>query len=251
MKIKALYILLIIMVGFVIFQMGNRSTIAEGERESDLQKIVSVFEGEDILLKEWSLYAREHLVNLKSADEVKEYARKLQERFPDWDWSESNAGQKWELTAVSPTSKHHKETLQIMTTHTKQPVDTYIVYKVSGTKWNKQAESFFKTNRYEKRITDIFHGKPTIFSCMKGEFNDNMNTTLTKKMDNLLAMFKAKQIEALKEDAFMSVTAQSPLFTESIENKKNHMNLQIGIRSKGLGANTTVIVGTPIITIEY
>ena len=29
------------------------------------------------------------------------------------------------------------------------------------------------------------------------------------------------------------------------------MNLQLGVRKQGLGAKTTIVVGTPIITIEY
>ena len=49
----------------------------------------------------------------------------------------------------------------------------------------------------------------------------------------------------------MSVSAYSPLFSDSIENKKDNMNLQIGIRSEGMGGKTAIVVGTPIITIEY
>jgi hypothetical protein len=41
------------------------------------------------------------------------------------------------------------------------------------------------------------------------------------------------------------------LFTGSIENQRDNMNLQIGIRSERLGGKTTIVVGTPIITIEY
>jgi hypothetical protein len=82
---------------------------------------------------------------------------------------------------------------------------------------------------------------------MKGEFSDKMYTSLPETMNHLLTIFKAKEKEALKEDQFMSVTAQSPIFATSINNR----NVQIGVRSGGLGAKTTVVVGTPIITIEY
>jgi hypothetical protein len=246
MKIKTTHIVLVILVGLCLFHIGSRS-IAAGEGDPDLLKLVTVFKGEHILLKEWSFYAREHVVNLNSAGEVKEYARELRQRFPEWKWSETNTSQKWEMTAVSSTSKYHQETLQIMATHTKQPVDAYIVYRVSGTKWNKQAESFFTSDQYKNRLNDIFIEKPTIFSCMKGNFSGKMNTSLSKTVNNLLANFKAKEIEALKEDKFISVTANSPMFADSIQNR----NLQIGVRSEGLGAKTAIVVGTPIITIEY
>jgi hypothetical protein len=247
MKNKTMYIVLFLMVGFIIFQIGNRTVVSAGERDTDLKKLVTALKNENILLTEWSFYAREHLVNLKSADEVKEYAQKLKQRYPNWEWSESNTSQKWEVSAKSPTSKHHQELLQIMATHTNKPVDAYIVYRVSGDKWNEASESFFTSDQYKNRLNDIFHGIPTIFSCIKGEFGDKMYTSLPKAMNHLLKIFNAKEIEALKEDNFMSVTAESPSFADSIKNR----NLQIGVRSEGLGAKTTVVVGTPIITIEY
>lgn len=217
---------------------------AEASGDNDLLKIADVFQTENILLEEWSFYAREHLVDLKTENEVEEYVKELQERFPDWVWSRSETSEKWEVTAVSPTSKHHKEMLQIMATHTKQPIDAYIVYRVSGEEWNKEIESFFTRDQFKTRLSDIFRGKPTVFSCMKGSVSDKIDTALS----NLLNGFNAKEIEALKEDNFMSVSANSPRLKDTIE---NNMNLQIGIRSEGLGAKTTVVVGTPIITIEY
>jgi hypothetical protein len=247
MKIKTTYMVLFMLVGLIFFHIGSGTAISAGERDIDLQKLITAFKNENILLNEWSLYAREHLVNVNSADEVKEYARKLKDRFPGWKWSETTTSQKWEVTAVSPASKHHQEMLQLMATHTNQPVDAYIVYRVSGKEWNKQEESFFSTDQYKNMLNDIFHGKPTIFSCVKGEFSDKMERSLPKTVNQLMTIFKAKEIEALKEEKFMSVTAQSPMIAESID----HRNLQIGVRAFGLGAKTTVVVGTPIITIEY
>jgi hypothetical protein len=177
--------------------------------------------------------------------------KELQQEFPDWDWSAQETSQKWEVTALSSTSKNHKEMLQIMATHTKQPVEAYIVYRVSGDEWNKEVESFFTKDQFKKRLTNIFRGKPTIFSGMKGSFNGKIETALPASVNNLLNVFKAKEIEALKEDTFMSVSAYSPMFTESIEKTGDNMNLQIGIRSEGLGGKTTIVVGTPIITFEY
>jgi hypothetical protein len=247
MKRKVTYILLLLlMVGIFPYDMGTKAA-----GELDLIKIISAFNAENIMLDDWSMYAREHLVNLKSEKEVKEYAEKLQQKFPNWNWSETKTSQEWEITAVSPTSKHHKEILQMMATHTKQPMDAYIIYRVSGKEWNKQTESFFTSDQYQNRLADIFLGKPTFFSCIKGESSDKIETALPKMVKNLLSIFNAKEIEALKEDTFMSVSAHSPLFAEPIINEKNNMNLQIGVRQEGLGANTTIVVGTPIITIEY
>jgi hypothetical protein len=245
----------ITIISLILVVIGNQTTEANVrsifQKEMDLTKIGSILQAEDILLDEWTFYAREHLDGMKSEQEVKEYAKKLQQKFPDWEWSEKSTSEEWEVTAISPTSKYHKEKLQLMATHTKQPVNAYIVYSISGKEWNKSTEAFFTTNQFESKLTDIFRGNPTIFSCMKGTVGDKIDKALPKTVNHLLSVFNATEIEALKEETFMSVSANSPMFTGSIDNQRDHMNLQIGIRSEGLGTKTTIVVGTPIITIEY
>ncbi|MDR6999341.1 YwmB family TATA-box binding protein [Neobacillus niacini] len=241
---------MIAILSLITVVMGNRNTEAANE-SMDLMKIGSIFQTKDIMPSEWSLYAREHLVDLKSEQDVQVYAKELKQKFPDWDWSTANTSQKWEVTAVSPASNHHQETLQIMSSRTNQPIDAYIVYRVSGKKWNKETESFFTTNQFKIRLSDVFREKPTVFSCMKGVVGDKMDKALPATVNGLLSALNAKKIEALKEETFMSVTAFSPDFSESIGNAKTDLNLQIGVRSEGLGRKTTVVVGTPIITIEY
>ncbi|PLS07988.1 YwmB family TATA-box binding protein [Neobacillus cucumis] len=259
------FLYMISIVSLILVVMGNRTTEAmssflKAEKHdssilpkgaNDLASIGSVLQAENILLNDWSFYAREHVTGMESMEEVQNYAKKLQKKFPDWDWSVTNTSQKWQVTAISPSSKHHQETLQLMATHTKQPVDAYIVYSVRGSEWNKATEGFFTTKKFRNRLSDIFREKPTVFSCMKGVFSDKMDTALAKKAGKVMSGFNAKEIEALKEENFMSVSATSPMFTGSIDHKLNNMNLQIGLRSEGLGAKTTIVVGTPIITIEY
>ncbi|MEH7180638.1 YwmB family TATA-box binding protein [Neobacillus vireti] len=245
-KTKILFSISMLMIVGLIAIVGSRWTAAGGD--VDLLKIASVFQTEDIMLEEWTFYAREHLVDLTTEKEVQEYVKELQQKFPGWNWSTSETSDKWKVTAVSPTSKHHTEMLQIMATHTKQPVNAYIVYRVSGNEWNKEMESFFTKEPLKSRLSDIFRGNPTVFSGMKGSISDKIDMALPTVANELLKSFEAKEIEALKEETFMSVSANSPLFSDSIA---RDMNLQIGIRSEGLGAKTTIVVGTPIITIEY
>ncbi|PGY12573.1 YwmB family TATA-box binding protein [Bacillus sp. AFS031507] len=247
----------ITIISLILVVIGNQTEANGGgicsifQKEMDLTKIGSILQAEDILLDDWTFYAREHLDGLKSEQEVKEYAKELQTKFPDWEWSVKSTSEKWEVTAVSPTTKHRIEKLQMMATHTKQPVNAYIVYSISGKEWNKSTEAYFTTRQFKSRLSDIFRGKPTIFSCMKGTVGDKMDTALPKTANHLLSVFKAKEIEALKEETFMSVSANSPMFKGSIDDQRDNMNLQIGIRSEGLGGKTTIVVGTPIITIEY
>lgn len=257
-RISKQFLGLFIIISIILVVIGNQTTEANGglnffqadQDGHDLAKIGADLKAEHILVDEWTFYAREQLTGLSEA-EVKEYASRLQRKFPDWNWSVTNTSEKWEMTAVSPTTKHHNEMLQILATHRKQPTSAYIVYSVSGKQWNKTEEAFFTSSLFKNRLTDIFREKPTVFSCMKGIVSDKIDTALPKTVNHFLTIFKAKRIEALQEKSFMSVSAASPMFSESINTKKNNMNLQIGIRSEGLGSRTTIVVGTPIITIEY
>lgn len=264
MKRHLQYFLYIIsIVSLILVVMGNRTTEAMSGQTAgsnsfvipkganDLAKMGSILQAEDILLNDWSFYAREHITGMQNMEEIQDYAKELQQKFPDWKWSVTNDSQKWQVTAVSPTSKHHKETLQLMGTHTKHLVDAYIVYSVHGSEWNKATEGFFTTEKFRHRLSDIFRGEPTVFSCMKGVFNDKIDTALAEKAGKVMSDFNAKEIEALKEENFMSVSATSPMFTGSIDHELNNMNVQIGLRSEGLGGETTIVVGTPLITIEY
>lgn len=229
------------------FQAKRTESLFPAENVHDLEKIGAILQAEHILPKEWSFYARERLTGLNSEQEVREYADRLQQEFPSWDWNVRNSRQKWEITAVSPTSQHHNEMLQIMATHTKKTMNAYIVYRVTGKEWNQSSRAYFTTEEFKNKLSGIFRGKPTFFSCMKGVVSDKIDTALHTKMNQLVTSFNANEIESLKEETFMSVSAASPMFSESIEK----INLQIGARSEGLGGGTTIIVGTPIITIEY
>src|SRR4051812_48510728 len=155
---KILFSISMMMIVGLMAILGSRLATANGD--VDLVEIANVFQTENIMLEEWSFYAREHLVDLSTEKEVQEYVKELQQKFPDWDWSRNATSDKWEVTAVSPTSKHHTEMLQIMATHTKQPVNAYIVYRVNGDEWNKEMEPFFTEEPFKTRLSDIFRGNP-------------------------------------------------------------------------------------------
>ena len=114
-----IFLCMITIVSLILVVFGNRQIEAKTglddfsffqakeDSSHDLDKIGSVLEAQHILLNEWSFYAREHLVDLNNEKEVQEYADSFSTKFPDWDWSVTKTNEKWEVTAVSPTSKHH------------------------------------------------------------------------------------------------------------------------------------------------
>jgi TATA-box binding len=230
-------------IGFIIFQTGNKATDANGLEE--LPAISEILQAENIMIHEWSLYAREKMDAALQDDKAKE----LMEQFPDWEWSTSSDAKHKEYTAISASSEF-QETIQLVSNPENHQAPAYVIYEVKGPSWGTNADIFLK-KEISERMSDIFRGNATIFSCIKGKFNDKIETALPDNVNRLLKAFNGKEIEALKEDKFISVSAYSPHFTTSIKKNNDRMNLQIAVRNDGLGDITTVVVGTPIITIEY
>ncbi|KIY20725.1 YwmB family TATA-box binding protein [Mesobacillus subterraneus] len=237
---KIPYILSIFgIIGFIVFQAGNKTTVADADYE--IKTLATVLQDEDILITGWSLYARETL----EQENVETLEKNLKLQLPDWTWTRNNG----ERTAVR-TSSGILEKIKLVSTDTKGPLQTYVLYEVRGQSWNDNTENFLNEN-LPGRIVDIFRGKATIFSCVKGEINDKIKSALPVYKNKLLKAFNAREVEGLAEEAFISTSAVSPLFDKKLSNEHD-MNMQLGLRkTERLGAKTTVVVGTPIITIEY
>ncbi|WP_102264568.1 YwmB family TATA-box binding protein [Mesobacillus jeotgali] len=226
-------------IGFIVLQAGNKTTVADAEHE--IKTLAAVLQDENILITGWSIYARETLEEENVEDLVKE----LKVQLPDWTWTQRNG----ELIAVSNSSEM-QEKIKIVSTDTNGPIHTYVMYEVRGQHWNKNTETFLNKN-LPGRIFDIFRGNATTFSCIEGEINDKIKSALPVYKTKLLKAFQAEEVEGLEEDSFISTSAVSPLFDNSLSND-HEMNMQLGLRKTDrLGAKTTLVVGTPIITIEY
>jgi hypothetical protein len=234
---KTLYVLLsFLTMGLMIFN------LAKAKSEQDLFTMASILENENIFIKEWSLHAREQLETPLAKDKMTQ----LMKQYPDWKWDVIEDEEKWEAQAVSNLDNGIHEKIQILSS----AGQSYLIYEVKGKGWNEDTKELLETSSFTK-MDEIFHGTVNIFSCIYSDIGDKIDESLPSHVNNLLTAFQAKEIETLEEDSFISTTAFSPLFSEKIKGTKGDMNIQIGLRTEGLGGNTTLVVGTPIITIEY
>lgn len=235
-------------LGSMLFLHTEKKLAGEKE-ELDLLMLVSKIKSENIDINGWSLHVRERMEEHRKEDVQKLFSQ-LRKKFPDWDWAITSDKEKWAATASKATSNGINESIQLLSTLTEENPQTYMIYEVQGKNFTQKTEQFIKEDITGK-LSDIFRGNATYFSCVQGQFNGNMNTTLPVAVNNLLNLYEAKEIESLQEENFISTTAYSPLFTEGLTTRNHEINLQLGIRNEGLGAETTFVVGTPIITIEY
>ncbi|WP_394238546.1 YwmB family TATA-box binding protein [Niallia oryzisoli] len=229
-------------VGMILLNMAS----AKGKGELDLFKMASVLQGQNIIINKWSLHARQDLENVQAQEKMNE----LSQQYPDLKWKISDVNEKWEAKAVMASGNGLKETLRILSTGEGDHLQSYLIYEVTGEGWKKDTREFIKKAVVEK-ISGIFHEKAIIFSCIYSEFGDKMNKSLPSHVNDLMQAFEAKEVETLEEDSFISTTAYSKFFSESIKGQSEEMNLQLGVRTQGLGGKTTLVVGTPIITVEY
>lgn len=240
-------ITVVVIMGVLFVHAGEK--LANTKNKHDLLSIVTVLKGENIDINEWSLHAREKL-EADSPEEIQNYVQQLQSIFPNWTWELSSDSEKWEAKASQISNQGMEESIQILSTLTDHNPQTYIIYEIRGKNFTQETEQFINEDLNEL-LSDIFRENTTIFTCVKGEINDKMNTSLPFTVNQLLEKFEAEEIESLIEEDFISTSAYSPLFSNGLMTKNQDMNLQLGIRTTGLGAKTTLVVGTPIITIEY
>jgi hypothetical protein len=224
-------------LSFIIFNIAS----AKGQSETDIEKMASILQRENIIINQWSLYARQKLEI--SGEEQK---KALMKQYPDLSWDVSGDEKQWEAAVSFSSEKDVQESIRILSAGT----ETYLVYEVKGSGWSGETEEFLQ-GTVQETIFDIFHKNVTIFSCLMGEFDDKLNETLGSNVNDLLKAFDAQEVERLEESSFVSATAYTPLFSYAIKGTSKAMNLQVGLREEGLGAKTTLVVGTPIITIEY
>ncbi|SFC22219.1 TATA-box binding [Bacillus sp. OV322] len=235
-------------LGLIMFLFGN-STIST-KAEPDIVKMTGLLQQEKSMhIEDWSVYARERMKGIATESEFNHEVEKLKKISPDFQWKKEGDKQSWKASA---TFEHVEnglvESINLMTTHGKTNQVTYIIYEVKGSVWKKDYASFLKTP-FQKRIHDIFRGNPSIFSCVKGHFSDTIDKVLPLEITRLLDLFQAKEIEHVKEQNFISVTGHTNVFEQSLTSE--HMNLQLALRTEGLGGKTSFTVGTPIITFEY
>lgn len=93
---------------------------------------------------------------------------------------------------------------------------------------------------------------PRIDSCLYGSLSVRMSETERQnRIAQALASVRAKEVEALRTPLVTSVSAYSPQTKEYILTGGKKMNLQIAVHDDAYGNKTRVVVGTPIVTVEY
>ncbi|WP_110928338.1 YwmB family TATA-box binding protein [Bacillus massiliglaciei] len=236
-------------IGLIPALYGN-STIVANEK-TDIEKIAEHLEAiKGLEIENWSIYMRERNDKIQTKENFQKELSVLKEKLPQFKWSRVEVDENgWKAAASHTNAKYGiAESFSMMTAQEGNGMVTYLIYEIKGKNWDKGARSFVSSS-FHNSVNDTFRGNPTIFSCISGSFSDNMDSVLSAKMEQVLKRFNAREIESVQEENFISVTAHSELFEKTLT--KEQLNLQVGLRTDGLGGRTSFVVGTPIVTFEY
>ncbi|HZG58991.1 MAG TPA: YwmB family TATA-box binding protein [Anoxybacillus sp.] len=216
---------------------------------TEIKTMAHVLQQNGAKIEEWVIYTREYSQTVKDHATFLQKANELKEKLHSFQWTVKKDNDIWKATGLYEHSSI-KEKIQLVMTVTNKKPQTYILYEVKGFGWS-DANSITFFEEIGKNLSKIFVKEPTFFSCVKGEFSDKMKGVLLNQANHLLAEFQAKPVEALQEKTFVSVSAYTERWENALPSTNQLMNIQLALRTTGLGEKTTVVVGTPIITIEY
>nr|WP_041184395.1 YwmB family TATA-box binding protein [Bacillus anthracis] len=234
LKLKAI---LIVALSVVLFLVGYREMKPISD-EQKMESMIASLEKNDAKVEKWSWLARETktISNIhtfqKLLNDVKEKAN-----IQKWELEQSPDGYK--ATSYKKFSSYEE---RVVVTWSKENTkeNTFIIFEVSGAKWNP---------KYIQKTNKIFSEKPIIYTCVQGVLNDKIEGVLQNKTNQVLKDLSARAIEQIEERAFVSVSAYNKKWDDALSTNREKINVQIAIRSTD--NKDTIVVGTPIITSEY
>lgn len=215
----------------------------------EMNTMAHVLQKNGVSIQQWTIYTREYTQTIKNNSAFAKKVDELKQAFPTFQWIVDKDEHVQKVTGIYEHSSM-QEKIQLITTVANEKPQTYILYELKGFGWSEKIKEK-AGNIISQKLSQLFTKQPVFFSCVKGEFNDKMKGVLLKQAYHLLHEFKATPVEALEEEAFVSVSAYTGQWENVLPAKTYPMNIQLALRRTGLGGQTTVVVGTPIITIEY
>ena len=103
-----------------------------------------------------------------------------------------------------------------------------------------------------RATAESLHAVPQISTCVKGFLPDKMeNGDSNSLVKRVFEKVKAKEIEGVRSGLVTSVSGFSPLSRDYIVTNGNKMNVQVAVHYDAYQGKTRVLVGSPIVTIEY
>lgn len=241
------------MIIFVLLLfMGTYTGTDARQRTMPLYDIIHVMQHRNISVTHWGLYTKKVGGFIESRKGYVRWIGRLQSELPAFQWTNIMKDYEGNLKITGiHTDKNTNihERITVLAYPEGNKWGTYFIYEVDSDHWDSRNWQQF-SSVFQNRVHRFFDENPTIYTCVSGRPNVKMNFVLLQRAHKLLQAFSAVPVEGLREKTFVSLSAYTDQWKQSIQTKNHRMNLQVALRTGGNGA-TTVTIGTPIITTEY
>jgi TATA-box binding len=242
MTITAILLLIFITSGY-----------AKDDKTNEVAHIINVLNENGAKPDKWTMYFRGQLGFTSKGLGYLKQAEALKRNYPEFSWvvGKDDNGHYKMTGQFQHDDLGVTEKVTVITYPQKDQFASYFIYAVEGLvninqNW-KDIQALI-----DDRIDDSVGGNPKIFSCVTGTYGDKMVVDLYSQANELVQAFSGVPVEELKEETFVSLSAYTEQWEQAIyTGHQNKMNLQVALRTEGLGSKTTVTIGTPIITSEY
>ncbi|MFG6119479.1 YwmB family TATA-box binding protein [Thalassobacillus sp. B23F22_16] len=236
--------LLIILVAALVLS-TDLETFAgvKNTEEMPLYAITEHLKNQGIEVDGWNVMAKESF----PSQHLEELQAQIEEELPEAEWQQASDRNSIKYSMTNPQKKEGIVETFIVIVPREKSNHIELIYKITGTSWGEASEHYL-TNYFFVKKGRIFTENVAIFSCAKAEFNGIIDDVLVYQ--KLRQALDIKTIESINETDFTSISGYTPEWEQTIPLPEGAMNVQFAVR-KGLGAKTSITVGTPIITSEY
>ncbi|MDI3327846.1 MAG: YwmB family TATA-box binding protein [Alicyclobacillaceae bacterium] len=197
----------------------------------------------------WSIWNHE----LMSVDELRRLAGRLNETLGLGDtreWSYDQGDQRvFQLRGGWPGGTSGMIVLTSFRVEGRRP-DTTLVIRAEKT--GPDVGDLAEIHARVRKTLEKAGTGPRLDTCLYGSRDGRMSEAERRELiDRVLQAVRAREVEALRSPQVTSVSAYSPQVKAYIWTGNQKMNLQIAVHDDAYGKKTRVVVGTPIVTVEY
>ncbi|MDF2607931.1 MAG: hypothetical protein K0S34_2127 [Bacillales bacterium] len=215
-------LILVILVVLVFINLGYSSNL---NNDLTIYKMKQLFNENGIEVTEWNVLARTNAGDYKKKSDAIRNAELLCTKLSGQVCNTSISNQGIKLTSKVGNVNY------LLSIHSNlNNWKVTLIATLNGKKWNKKT-SKKEINNFLHNMERNFKQNVTIFSCIKGYSDDNIEEILQKRVKNIFEDLEAKVVEASTEEAFVSASAYTEVWeAASIQTAQGKMNCQIAVR---------------------
>lgn len=214
----------------------------------ELYTIAKVIENNNYKIKEWSIYSRKPIGEVKNEKEFYKEANKIKMEKEDYEWTSiEDVDHHIKIVGVYENTQYLNRII-ITAVKYNESYNLEVANEVKGYQWNpKDINTILAKNDFPS------DGASTFYS-INGEANMDIigEGELAQKAKEVMDDLTAFEVEKLTDDDFVALSGLSTKWENKIAlNVNKEMNLQIAMRFHPQDKKINVTVGIPIIITEY